>query len=1169
MKIAVFDNSLHGSGARRAFFELVKGLSERGHHIDLYIFSGYKEKLFPISRMVKEKFVFPIKELSTANMKFYLLEQCINFFRFIFYLPILKKGSYDIACKINGGGYDVAFLNVCDIMRAPYLLRYLKIPTVYFCHHPNREAFEPIYLISRKGEYENQNKIKTMYRNLCAWVTYSRAKFIARAAIKNARCATIVLANSYYAREYIYKAYGVLGKVNYLGIDSAMFRPLGLKKKNFILSVGGIDPVKRFDDVINALSYVPEGQRPSFTIVASRSIHTTYQRNLINLAQRKNVDLTIVRDISDEQLAHLYNEAFMVVFVPLMEPFGFVPLEAMACGTPVIGVREGGVRETIQDGETGLLVDRDMKELAQAIRLLVSDSGLRQRLSAEGRLCVEKEWTWKKSIDTLEQHLHEAIGKASEPAKQRPKKVMLLVDLAYSPFGGAEKQIFELARNIDRDKYELIVGCLSKKDNLLSQIREGGVKTITFHVKYIYDLFGIKQGIAFKNFLKKENVDILVTYHFGSDVWGAVFGRLAGVPVIISSRRDEGYWRKKIHTLTYRLINRWYKKILVNSQAVKRMVLEKDKAPGHKVQLIYNGIDLERFQGAMDRAGTKEKLGFPQDSYLVGCVGNLRPVKGHTYLIKAAQQVIKVFPKAHFVFIGIGESKESLATEAKDAGIENNIHFLGIKKDIPAMLAIMDICALPSLSEGFSNALLEYMAAGKPIVATAVGGNVDVIEHEKNGLLVPPKDPQALAEAVIRLLKEKEFAAALAANARKTVEERFDMKKQIREFEQFLESVGERGNNLNAKPYTLNAKKQLKIMHLISSNGLFGAEKVMLALASNLNNNGTQSIVAGVRNRHNPHVEALDAAQKASIPTCIVESSGRFDFGAALRIRRCMQDNKIDIVHTHNYKSNILGVLAARTLGIPIVATVHGYINGDAKLKLYGVLDRFVLKFFDKVVVVDESQGRVFNGKCTVINNGVETNDVTRSPGHQVTRQQLGIGEDEMVIGSVGRLSPEKNHELLIDAFAHIDNSRCRLLMVGDGPLRQRLADSVKRLGLEGKVIFTGYQDARHYYPIIDIYVSSSLIEHFPVSILEAMSFGKAVIATGVGGTPQLVKDEETGLLIDSRNSNQLARALERLLGDTPLRLKLRESAKKYVAEKYSVEKMVSEYRSVYEEALK
>ena len=374
------------------------------------------------------------------------------------------------------------------------------------------------------------------------------------------------------------------------------------------------------------------------------------------------------------------------------------------------------------------------------------------------------------------------------------KNIFLLIDCLNRFQGGAERQILELVKNLDKDKYQIYIGCLSKRDLALKEMEKYGALTFTFKVDRIYSPSGIRQGLRFVDLLKRENIHILMTYHFGSDIWGTIFGRLARTPRIISNRRDAGFWRNRSHILAYKFINKFVNKIVVVSRAVQDVVIKTEKVESERIRIIHNGIDLKRFEENGLEPRKNEFFNISQDAKIIGCVGNIRPVKGHQYLIKAARLIRDRVPESHFIFVGgILEGEEafeqSLQNIVEEECMTDYVHFLGRRQDIPKILKLMDICVLPSLSEGLSNTLLEYMAAGKAIVASNVGGNSELIIDQKNGLLAKAADVQGLADKVTQLLKDSDLCLRLGKEARSDVQKNFSIEHMIKEYGELIEEV--------------------------------------------------------------------------------------------------------------------------------------------------------------------------------------------------------------------------------------------------------------------------------------------------------------------------------------------------------------------------------------------
>jgi glycosyltransferase involved in cell wall biosynthesis len=220
----------------------------------------------------------------------------------------------------------------------------------------------------------------------------------------NTRRASRVLVNSYFTRESIYRIYGINGRVCYLGVDTDHFRPLGVPKEDIVLCVGSVTPAKGNELVVQGLAAIPKEHRPPM-FLASHAGNPEERAFLEALAEERGVDLEF-RDLGDNgHLVELYSAARVTAYTPYLEPLGLVPLESMACGTPVVGVREGGVRETVDHGETGLLVDRDPEAFAGAVETLFGDPELAQRCGALGRVRVRERWTWERNVEKVERHL--------------------------------------------------------------------------------------------------------------------------------------------------------------------------------------------------------------------------------------------------------------------------------------------------------------------------------------------------------------------------------------------------------------------------------------------------------------------------------------------------------------------------------------------------------------------------------------------------------------------------------------------------------------------------------------------------------------------------------------------------------------------------------------------
>lgn len=393
MKIALFHNVTSG-GAKRTIFEHIKRLTDR-HRVDLFSLSCAEHKFGDVQAYVNHTEILSFKVLPLLKSPLGRLNQGLR----IVDLLRLRGVMCRLAEKINGNNYDVALIHPCMFTVSPTILRYIRIPALYYRHDPVRWVQDPAF--SRSC---NEDNIIRRRLDIIDPLLNAYHRLLVHEDVTSMRAATQVVTNSYFMRESLYRIYGVAPAVSYHGVDHNLFRPLNLDRQNFVMSVGAIAPYKGYDFLIRSLACIPAGSRPRLILVGNAALPHE-QNYLVDLAARLGVDVDFRHLISNDDLVRLYNQAIATVYAPMMEPFGLVPLESMACGTPVVGIREGGVRETVIHNQTGLLADRDPEQFATAIVTLLEDRFLIECLGKQGRECVEQQWGWQKAITTLEKYL--------------------------------------------------------------------------------------------------------------------------------------------------------------------------------------------------------------------------------------------------------------------------------------------------------------------------------------------------------------------------------------------------------------------------------------------------------------------------------------------------------------------------------------------------------------------------------------------------------------------------------------------------------------------------------------------------------------------------------------------------------------------------------------------
>jgi glycosyltransferase involved in cell wall biosynthesis len=376
----------------------------------------------------------------------------------------------------------------------------------------------------------------------------------------------------------------------------------------------------------------------------------------------------------------------------------------------------------------------------------------------------------------------------------RSGKIKIAFVIGTLDLGGTEHQLVALVRGMDRFRFLPIVFCLTATGPLVAHLEKAGVETRCFGLRGLRvwrnPIRVTRCLLAFFADLKKEQPEIIHGFLFHAYVLGAFAARIARIPVVIASRRSLGHFKAgRPHYLPVeRLANRMTDLIVANSEAVKQDVICREKVEPSKVTVIYNGIDPSLYDIPAD-PGLRASLQIPERARVIGAVANLIYYKGHDFFLQASQEIKRKYPEVKILLIGEGPLRPGLENLTRRLGLEEDVLFLGSRQDIPQLLALMDVAVLPSLEEGFPNAVLEAMAAAKPVVATRVGGVPEAVVHGETGLLVPPRDPEALADAILELLGDPQRAREMGRTGRARVVKEFGLDRMIREMARLYEDL--------------------------------------------------------------------------------------------------------------------------------------------------------------------------------------------------------------------------------------------------------------------------------------------------------------------------------------------------------------------------------------------
>ncbi len=352
--------------------------------------------------------------------------------------------------------------------------------------------------------------------------------------------------------------------------------------------------------------------------------------------------------------------------------------------------------------------------------------------------------------------------------------------------GGSERHLLHLATRLDRTRFKPMICCLVETGPLFAVAQGRGVPCVCLHLRLTRRRIGtawrLVRGLArLIRLMRHERVVIVEGYLFLAYALAIPCAWLARVPVRIAQRRG-------LHTskppwpgrrLLERIVNRLTTQVVANSRAVARDTMEDESLPAGRIHVIHNGVDVPPDPVSED----VRHPALPADRRIILCVANLIHYKGHLDLLAAAAAVLPAFPDAALVLVGEGSVRGAIEEAVARSGLQGRVQLLGRREDVPALLAAADLFVLPSHEEGFPNALLEAMAYGLPVVATAVGGTLEIVEDGVSGILVPPRSPAALAQAIATLLGDPAAARRMGQAGRARAAKLFPLDRMVQETE--------------------------------------------------------------------------------------------------------------------------------------------------------------------------------------------------------------------------------------------------------------------------------------------------------------------------------------------------------------------------------------------------
>lgn len=702
--------------------------------------------------------------------------------------------------------------------------------------------------------------------------------------------------------------------------------------------------------------------------------------------------------------------------------------------------------------------------------------------------------------------------------------------------GGSERQFAELARTLSPAAFRIHLGCIQR--------RGGFADGLGYIPKFplggnLYGLKSLWTRLRLAQYLQRNHIAIAHAFDFYTNLTLIPAAKLAGVPVVIGSQRQLGDLLSRAKSRAQAAAFGACDVVVCNSRAAADRLVEQGLRKS-RVVVIGNGLPATAF------AETPPALPRRPGVLRVGMIARMNTrFKNHKVFLQAAARLCGRISGLEFVLVGDGPLRGGLERETDTLGLKTHVFFLGDRQDIPAILASLDVSVLPSSSESLSNAILESMAAGVPVVASRVGGNPELVSRER-GLLVAPDDDKSLADAIERLLRDPAMRADLGCNAKRFAHANFTAEHTAKRYEQLYAELLEKKSGVANRRWTHGLGEE--------------EERIRVAVvAASSRYVGGQSVQADLLLRHwqdDPAIEARFIAIDPPLPRSLAGAQGIPFLRTLIResfyfvsLLRGLRDVQIAHIFSASYWSFLLATspawFVAWLQGAKIVIHYH---SGEARDHLRRSRSaRLLLDAADRLVVPSEYLAGVFREfglQTHVVPNMVDLTQFTfrmRQPVRPLLLFARGF-------------HPYYCPDVAVRAFALIQRTypEATLDLVGKGPLEPQIRSLVRELNLCG-VNFAGavaHPKMARFYESADIFINASRLDNMPVSILEAFASGLPVATTAPEGMSHLVEHERTGLLSKPGDARALAENVMRLVAHpelaSGLALNAREEVQRY-----------------------
>jgi glycosyltransferase involved in cell wall biosynthesis len=713
------------------------------------------------------------------------------------------------------------------------------------------------------------------------------------------------------------------------------------------------------------------------------------------------------------------------------------------------------------------------------------------------------------------------------PSSVSPGAIFLMINSLET--GGTERQFVEIAQSLREDGFQVLLGCLMRKGPFLEGLGELHLSELGGS---IYGFQSIRSRWQLMRHLRESNVVVAHAFDFYANLMLIPAAKLARVPVVIGSQRQLGDLLRPAQFRAQLAMFHLCDRVVCNSRAAAdRLALA--GLPERKIVEVGNGLPPDAFQETAPALARQEGI------FRVGMIARMNAAyKNHSMFLRAAALLRLTVPNFELVLVGDGPLRPELEREAAELGLQSSVIFLGDRRDIPATLTSLDVSVVPSVSESLSNAMLESMAAGIPVVASAVGGNID-LGGDGRAILVPGGNEKALAAGLEKLLVDRELRSAMSERARRFAHEHFSIERVRKQyFQVYAEALGGRGS--------------ISPSHKIGSQALAASRIRVAVVAPSLRYVGGQSVQADllVRNwEDDPEVDARLVPVDPSPPyglgwvgrvpvlrTLLREP--RYILGLSRHLKSA------DIVHifSASYSSFLLAPLPAWLIARSLKKkTLINYHSGECRDHLRkSAIARHVLEESDRLIVPSGYLVEVlreFDLTAQAIPNIVDLSQFS----YRVRRPLR-----PHLVCTRG-FHPYYCIDVVVRAFAEVQKlvPEARLDLVGGGPVEQEIRTLVREMKLSGVnfVGVAGRGEIGRFYDQADIFINASYLDNMPVSVLEAFASGTPVVTTEPESMRYLVEHGRTGLLSPPGDVRALAHNVIQLLQNPELAERLAANA--------------------------